>query len=450
MNYETFLQTYPGYANEKLDQLFATQLSVLTDHHYLDWTGAAIAPDFLHEKHNAVRENVFGNPHSGHMPSMRSSERVEEAREAVLDYFHAPAGMYDVIFTQNATSAIKLLHMYSFENGRLLLAHDNHNAVVGLREFAKAAKAPIGLVPFTEKFALDEERLFTELKAGATGNKLFAYPAKSNYSGILHPLEWVPLAQEHGWDVLLDAAAFVANDTLDLSKVQPQFVPISFYKMFGWPTGIGCLLVRHDALPKLEKKWFTGGTISLVSFADDFFDLEVGHTGFEDGTLNFIGIPAVAEGIRFRKELGSPKSRAVAVASFMHDQLSELQQGQYRVVVHSPRGSDTVSFNFTGPNGFITQKQFESFASDRKVYVRVGCFCNPGSSEFVNGDKASRVHQTLLRDFPDQNQVPGRIVQKYVDDIALGAIRASCGYAARYDDAVALVEASKAFLASLQ
>jgi len=44
-------------------------------------------------------------------------------------------------------------------------------------------------------------------------------------------------AHEHGWDVLLDAAAFVPTNPLDLSQVKPDFVPVSFYKMFGYPTG---------------------------------------------------------------------------------------------------------------------------------------------------------------------------------------------------------------------
>jgi molybdenum cofactor sulfurtransferase len=449
MNYEKFLADYPGYSNEKLDTLFTDQMSVLSGHHYLDWTGAAIAPDFLHEKHSYLRETLFGNPHSGHLPSVRSSEKIEEAREAVLDYFNAPEGMYDVIFTQNATSAIKLLHLYNFSNGRLLLTHDNHNAVVGLREFAKAAGAPVGTVPFTDTFMLDAAALEKELKVHVPGNKLFAYPAKSNFSGELHPLEWVELAQQNGWDVLLDVAAFVANNELDLSAVQPQFAPISFYKMFGWPTGIGCMLVRKDAIPKLEKKWFSGGTNNLVGFTDDFFDLHSGHAGYEDGTLNFLGIPAITDGLKFRKEIGPTKDRAVAIASFMYDELSQLEKGAFSVVIHSPRGADTVAFNFTGPNGFVSQKPFETFASDRNVYVRVGCFCNPGSSEFINGNKVTQVREALWKDFPGQN-ITNKIVQKYVDDIALGAIRASCGYATRYEDAVALLAVSDEFLQTLE
>ena len=42
---------------------------------------------------------------------------------------------------------------------------------------------------------------------------------------------------QYGWDVLLNVAAFVPTSKLDLSEVKPDFVPVSFYKMFGYPPG---------------------------------------------------------------------------------------------------------------------------------------------------------------------------------------------------------------------
>ena len=84
--------------------------------------------------------------------------------------------------------------------------------------------------------------------ADAGGHNLFAYPAQSNFSGVKHPLEWIAAAQERGWDVLVDGAAFVPTNRLDLSVWTPDFVAISFYKLFGYPTGLGALLARREAL----------------------------------------------------------------------------------------------------------------------------------------------------------------------------------------------------------
>ena len=41
------------------------------------------------------------------------------------------------------------------------------------------------------------------------------------------------------WLVLLDAASYVSTCRLDLSRCTPDFVCMSFYKMFGFPTGLG-------------------------------------------------------------------------------------------------------------------------------------------------------------------------------------------------------------------
>ena len=45
---------------------------------------------------------------------------------------------------------------------------------------------------------------------------------------------------------------------------------LSYYKIFGYPTGLGALLVRRDVLPLLRKGYFGGGTVA-VSLADERF-----------------------------------------------------------------------------------------------------------------------------------------------------------------------------------
>ena len=77
--------------------------------------------------------------------------------------------------------------------------------------------------------------------------------------------EWIDLAHRKGWDVLLDAAAFVPTNALDLGLWRPDFVDVSFYKMFGLPTGVGALLVRKEKLPLLRRKAFFGGNVEYAA-----------------------------------------------------------------------------------------------------------------------------------------------------------------------------------------
>jgi len=58
----------------------------------------------------------------------------------------------------------------------------------------------------------------------------------------------------------------VPTNHLDLEKYSPDFVAVSFYKMFGYPTGLGALLVRNKTAAAVlrRKKYFGGGTVEVV------------------------------------------------------------------------------------------------------------------------------------------------------------------------------------------
>ena len=187
----------------------------------------------------------------------------------MLAWFNASPAEYTAVFTLNATGALKhVAESYPFgPGGRYVLTADNHNSVNGIREFARARGASLDYVPLTlPDLRIDRARLGA-LLAGADPARpnLFAFPAQSNFSGVKHPLEIVDEAHGKGWDVLLDAAAFVPTSRLDLGAVRPDFVCLSFYKMFGYPTGVGCLLVRHAALGRLHRPWFAGGTVNFAT-----------------------------------------------------------------------------------------------------------------------------------------------------------------------------------------
>ena len=69
----------------------------------------------------ARRRACLGNPHSHNPTSLASTELVEEARDAVLAFFNADPDEYDVVFTANASGALKLVgESYPFESRRPL------------------------------------------------------------------------------------------------------------------------------------------------------------------------------------------------------------------------------------------------------------------------------------------------------------------------------------------
>ena len=202
------------------------------------------------------------------------------------------------------------------------------------------------------------------------------------------------MAHERGWDVLVDAAAFAPTNRLDLARWQPDFVPLSFYKMFGYPTGMGCLLARKAALEKLVRPWYAGGTITISSVQGDGHYLVPGEAGFEDGTVNYLNIPAVEIGLRHLASIGLDviHERVMCLTGWLIENLRAMRHatGQPLVKIHGPAdlsmrgGTVTVTF-FDRDGHAIDDGRIEQLANWERISLRTGCFCNPGAGEVAHG-----------------------------------------------------------------
>jgi molybdenum cofactor sulfurtransferase len=127
--------------------------------------------------------------------------------------------------------------------------------------------------------------------------------------------------------VLLDSAAFAPTNRLDLRRWNPDYVPLSLYKMFGYPTGVGALIAGKAALEKLHRPWFAGGTITISSVQRDGYYLAEGQTAFEDGTINYLTLPAVEIGLKHLATVGveTIHERVICLTGWLLDQLTALR-----------------------------------------------------------------------------------------------------------------------------
>jgi selenocysteine lyase/cysteine desulfurase len=442
-----FGAAYPEYAlTSRLDELRAAEYGYLDagGHIYLDYAGAGLpARAQLRAHAGRLSNGCFGNPHSGNPTSSASTALTERARESILRYFNADPREYAVVFTPNATGACRLVgEAYRFgRRSRLVLTADNHNSVNGIREFARRRGARVGyagIEPAELRVTRDEVR-----RALGRGRGLFAYPAQSNFSGVQHPLDWVGLAQSRGYDVLLDAAAYIPANRLDLSCVKPEFVAVSWYKMFGYPTGTGSLLARRDALARLRRPWFSGGTIWGVSIQGGWHKMADDETAFEDGTLNFLSIPDVTTGLEWVSDIGIDliSNRVSCLTGWLIGRLTGLRHSNgmpmvrlYGPASHRARGG-TVAFNFLDPSGaLVDERAVARDASAAGISLRTGCFCNPGAGEWAFGLTRGAVRGGMWRGF-----LRGGLstVDDYLELIGLptgGAVRVSLGLVSNVAD----------------
>lgn len=431
--------------NISFDELRTTEFSRLDagGHVYLDYTGGGLYAESQVRTHaDLLLHSVLGNPHSQNPTSLASTHNVTAARKRILEFFDADPEEYEVIFTLNASGALKLVgESYPWQTAsRYMLVADNHNSVNGIREFAKAKGATIAYLPLNRELrAQNLENLLPVVDRAVPS--LFSFPAQSNFSGVKHPLEWVELGHERGYDVLLDAAAFVPTNRLSLRNIHPDFMSVSFYKMFGFPTGVGALLVRRETMSHLERPWFGGGTVKFVSAQNKMHLLASSGEAFEDGTVNYLSIAAIPAGLDFLDMVGMEaiNEHVNKLTTLLLTELLPLHHsnGQPLIRLYGPGNMEmrggTVSFNLNAPQGSLVHaKIIEQRANEANISVRTGCFCNPGAAEFAFDylpDDAYRCFTTV-----DPDQFTMQQFSTCMNHMPIGAVRASVGIATNEAD----------------
>lgn len=417
------------------------------NHCYLDYTGSALYGASQVQAHARLLEGgLFGNPHSQSLTARASTRLLDAARAHVLRFFDVDADSHVVCFTANASAAIKLVaesYPFGARHG-LLLAADNHNSVNGIREYARAAQAPVTVLPLDSALALHDPKPMLA-NAAAHGGGLLAFPAQSNFSGVRHPLDLVRHARELGFDVLLDCAAFVPSHALSLRACPADFAALSFYKLFGYPTGLGALVMRREAMEKLRRPWFAGGTVHFASVSADRHRLFDGAEGFEDGTPDFLGLAALPAGFALLEQVGMARlqKRIAALTAELIGQLGQLRHrdGAPLIRLYGPQATPsrggTVAFNVLDASGHaLPCTDVEAAAREAGISVRAGCFCNPGAAEAAFGIEPARLAK-CLRELDD-----GFTLTRLSScaGTETGAVRASLGLANHAGDIRRLIE----------
>jgi selenocysteine lyase/cysteine desulfurase len=214
--------------------------------------------------------------------------------------------------------------------------------------------------------------------------------------------------------VWLDAAAFVPTHELNLQVVPADAVCLSFYKILGFPTGIGALIIRKPLLEKLRKPWFAGGTVRGVSLEE--YVLEPGYERFEDGTINYAAIPALKFVFKYIQELGGIQTieqHVTTLTATALDQLSTIPGVEIYGPTTMEQHGGTIALNITNrARTCISYATIEQLAAQRNISLRGGCFCNPGagSKAFQLDNQTMRyLLNTLQRKTKTEANVPGAV-----------------------------------------
>ncbi|CAD0197426.1 unnamed protein product [Chrysodeixis includens] len=453
----------------------------LGDRCYLENAGATLYPQcLLANVHEDLVSNVYMNPHT----DKYTKDCIEQIRSTILKHFNTDPAHYTVIFTSGTTQALKLVvEAFQFsadindtkKPGSFVYLRDNHTSVLGLREIAADKNADIIHISHedflaTVKNSSRNHNWKDKFKGRSDANTLMVYPAQSNFNGFKYPIDCMDNIRngcfnshlkKHlcrincNWYVLLDAASFVSTNKLDLSEVQPDFVCMSFYKIFGYPTGLGALLVKNSSQDVLcQKKYFGGGTVDIVLSTEDFHVKRKHlHESLEDGTVPFLSIIALKQCFDnmnklFPRTVYEDLMETISYHTFylakdLYEQLKSLQHsnGNKATVLYMDsdftdikKQGGTVTFNLLREDGsYIGYSEFQHMADLFSISVRTGCFCNSGSCQ-----RHLSATNKELKDMYRAGHVCGDEVD-LVDGRPTGAVRASFGFFNTFNDVDKLI-----------
>jgi cysteine desulfurase/selenocysteine lyase len=258
---------------------------------YFDNAATSQKPQSVIDAMSRYYEEYNSNAHrANHTLADEATTALESARERISSYFGTSPDQ--MIYTSGATEAINLV-AYGWARENLgegdvvvLTEMEHHADIVPWQQMSIDKGVEVRYVPIdTDSFTLDMEAFEVALE----GASLVCVVHTSNVLGVRNPVEdIVEMSHSVGARVLIDCAQGAPHERIDFDSLGADFVAISAHKMAG-PTGIGCILVKRDAMAEMGPFMTGGSMIKRVTTEGSTF--QEGHAMFETGT------PRIAEAI---------------------------------------------------------------------------------------------------------------------------------------------------------
>ena len=459
---------------------------------YLDYAGAALPSksqmqSILHASHQ-----VLANPHSTGPAAYKSAVIIEEAKQRIAHHFHCAPGRfaglasppsdcdprdlhpgYEIVFTSGATDSMRIVsERFPWKNcakcsqqATLVFPRSTHTSVVGMRVPATSRGAKFLSRPTNELCELDSEGLHrllgdadqkTRCRCQETKH-LIVLSAECNFGGNRPKIDKTlkSCRRSPDWFSMVDLAKAACTTEVNLKELDPDFACLSFYKMFGEPTGLGALFVRRSGtdclLQTSRHQYFGGGSVDAVLPSVDFrVPKSEGLSSLSNGTVHFRGIAALRCGFEELRRLGGMESIArhtSCLAKELAQRLQGLRHANGSIAAEmygawgcsdsvSPRGP-TVAFNIRRSDGsYVGYNEVTKLAAlhEPPIQLRSGCFCNPGACQEALGLQ----DKDIIQNFEEAGHVCGDHID-IVNGNPTGAIRASLGKDSIWEDVDTLI-----------
>lgn len=238
-----------------------------------------------------------GNPgRSGHTMSMKTGEKVYQARKQVASLFQIE-NPGRLIFTKNTTESLNLAIFGFLKDGdHVITTSMEHNSVLRPLKALESCGISHSIIAGNQYGYVSASDIEKAIKENT---RLIVMTGASNVTGTIMPVEEVGrLAQERGIPLLLDAAQCAGNMSLCPEKMGISMLAFPGHKGLLGPLGTGGLYVVPDI--KINPLLFGGtGTESRSRLQPADYP-----EGFEAGTVNAPGIIGLGYSAAVVKKIG--------------------------------------------------------------------------------------------------------------------------------------------------
>lgn len=315
---------------------------------------------------------------SGHRLALEAGRMVYQAREALVELFHAPDPLR-VVFSHNVTEALNLALTGLLRPGdHVITSSMEHNSVMRpLRELERQG-VELSVVRCSPEGLLNPD----DVRAAICPiTKMIALNHASNVVGTIQPIKEIgELARQHDLLFLLDAAQTAGAYPIDMQAENIDLLGFTGHKSLYGPTGTGGLILGERVQVEQLRPLKRGGTGSRSE--------EEEQPGFlpdmaESGTSNSVGLAGLLAGLRWIKAQGVKQIRRHEML-LTQQLLDDLQRIAGVTVYGTPEAvqrTATVSFNIAGLEPSDVGLRLDD---DFGILCRVGLHCAPAAHKTLN------------------------------------------------------------------
>ena len=325
-----------------------------------------------------------GNPgRSSHSLSIKSAEKIYEARELLAELFDADTE--NVVFTYNTTYAlniaIKSLLKYSTH---ILISDIEHNSV--LRPIAKYAEQKLCSYDIFSSGGNDED-ILNEIEAKIKNNtSMLVCTHISNIGERRLPIEKIgKLCKKHNITFIVDGAQSAGIHNISVKKACIDALCIPGHKGLYGPQGVGVIIFGKD---KIGRSIIEGGTgiNSLELKMPDFLP-----EAYEAGTLSTPTIAGLNASLKWLKGLGIDRIRYHEEE--LYEMLYNILKGYDSITVYKMNdyAGNTLSFNIGDLSSSYVARELDK----REICVRSGFHCSPLAHKLLKTGEGGAVRVSI-------------------------------------------------------